>query len=360
MNNLNLGFGVKEILEGETRLLVPDLPPGSHPSKGKVFYNPDMKLNRDLTVSLSRVVKPKDFLDALSGSGAKGIRVMNESGVPVVFNDVNPLAVKLIKKNLELNGLKADVHNMDANILMRTSRYSFVDVDPFGSPARFVDSAACSVKDYLGITATDTAALTGTYPRSGLRKYGVLVSRTSFMHELGIRALIGFVVREFSKYALAVKPILSHSTLHYYRVVFSVSKGKMKATNAMRSLKWVVYDRKSDDRWYSNVQDPRHENYGPVWSREIFDSGVLSRMKPVSSESEKFLYLANQESDITMPYIDTHVLAKKYGINPLGIEKIIEALSSQGFTASRTHFCPYCIKSDAQPSEIASILNPHN
>ncbi len=114
-------FGIQtvEITEGKTRLLVPDSSGLSHPAHLPVFFNPSMGLNRDITVSVMGASRPKNMLDALSGTGAKGIRVMNEADVPVVFNDHNPMAVKFIKYNLALNGLSARVENRDANILMR-------------------------------------------------------------------------------------------------------------------------------------------------------------------------------------------------------------------------------------------------
>ncbi len=351
-------FPVVEVQEGRAKLLVPDLSRYNHPAHAPVFFNPAMELNRDITVSVMKALKPRDMLDALAGTGAKGIRVMLEAGVEVAFNDRNPLAVKFIKENLSRNGLKARVYQKDANILMREESFHSIDIDPFGSPAPFVDSAANCLKNHgiLGITATDTSALTGTYPRAGLRRYGVLVGRTSFMHELAIRALIGFVVREFAKYDIALRPIFSHSTLHYYRVFFKARYGKIRATKAMKELKWLVYDRKTEDRWYSDLQEKGFENYGPVWSKGLWDEDLLGKMEGVSGEAEKLISLAREESRFELPYIDYHILAGKYGLSLLKMDRLIEVLSEHGISASRSHFCGHCFKSDAQPSEIASVL----
>ncbi len=350
-----------EVVEGRTRLLVPDTSKYRHPAHAPVFFNPSMALNRDVTVSVFSVYK-KQMLDALSGTGAKGVRVMNEAGVEVVFNDLNPLAIKFIEKNLELNGLRARVEKKDANVLMREERFPAIDIDPFGSPAPFIDSAAVSLKNHgiLGITATDTAALTGTYPSSGLRKYGVIVGRTSFMHELGIRALIGFVVREFAKYNVSLRPVFTHSTLHYYRVFFYARYGKRRATDAVKSLSWIVYDRSTEDRWYSRLQDPGFENFGPVWSGDLWDLDLLKKMPDISDGVAELKGLALNESRYNLPYIDYHTLASKYHLPLLKMSKLEEVLSSQGIGFSRTHFCSHCFKSDAQPSEIASVLKSTN
>ena len=48
-----------------------------------------------------------------------------------------------------------------------------VDIDPFGTPSPFIESAAISAKagGMLCVTATDTSALCGTYKEPCIRKY---------------------------------------------------------------------------------------------------------------------------------------------------------------------------------------------
>jgi len=43
---------------------------------------------------------------------------------------------------------------------------------------------------FLAVTATDTSALTGTYPKATKRKYWADSYRTEFLHEQAIRILI--------------------------------------------------------------------------------------------------------------------------------------------------------------------------
>ena len=96
----------KEIVEGKTRLLIPEKGKFGKTEAGKlrkppVFYNPRMKLNRDICCAVVGVLKEKEeikFLDLLAGSGAKGIRIANEVGCKVHLNDANEKACELIKK----------------------------------------------------------------------------------------------------------------------------------------------------------------------------------------------------------------------------------------------------------------------
>ena len=45
------------------------------------FYNPKMLLNRDIGVAMASCLGLSDYLDALSASGIRGLRVAKEAGV---------------------------------------------------------------------------------------------------------------------------------------------------------------------------------------------------------------------------------------------------------------------------------------
>ena len=139
---------VVEVTEGKTRFFAPrqdphlQFPPGS----GPVFYNARMELNRDATILLLSVLRPESYLDAMGASGVRGLRVACEVGIPVTINDWSQRAVDLIQQNVEALGLAAEVTRSDANALMSERKFDAVDLDPFGTPAPFVDSSARSAR----------------------------------------------------------------------------------------------------------------------------------------------------------------------------------------------------------------------
>jgi tRNA (guanine26-N2/guanine27-N2)-dimethyltransferase len=118
-----------------------------------MFYNPKMELCRDIDVasvsafasSLTSRVQPI-YIDALAGSGVRGLRIANEVGMCVHINDRSTPAYELIKRNIALNSLeeRARAYNENANILLLQTRYEMVDLDPFGSPVPFLDAACKS------------------------------------------------------------------------------------------------------------------------------------------------------------------------------------------------------------------------
>src|SRR5439155_281654 len=113
-------------------------------------------------------------LDGLAATGAWGIRMQLEAGpYEITFNDRSTLAVRLIRENLRRNWTRGDVVNGELVSLLGTDQYDFVDIDPFGPPTPFLGALFEEIKNGsgLGVTATDTSVLSGTYPAACLRRY---------------------------------------------------------------------------------------------------------------------------------------------------------------------------------------------
>ena len=146
------------------------------PGKRKgVFYNPSMKFSRDLNVEFAKKLNFKGlFLDGMAASGIRGMRLALECNYNVEFCDTSKLAVEAIKDNLKLNNLKSEVFHDDLQNLVKKRQYDWIDVDPFGTPAPYLESTIENVNDggILGIAATDTAVLCGAKPSICFKRYG--------------------------------------------------------------------------------------------------------------------------------------------------------------------------------------------
>lgn len=356
-------------------------------AKAPVFYNPVMELNRDLSVLALQVYRDNQnddvkICDAFGGSGIRGIRYAREiSGIEdVVITDLNPLAVKYTCDNIESNGLdNVRVYKEDANILLRKCRGKFdvVDIDPFGTPAPFVESAATSLKSggLLCVTATDTSALCGTYKEPCIRKYGAMPLKTEYCHENGLRILIGFIARTFAKYKKFITPVFSHSTEHYLRVYLEVGRG---AKNTDKSLKYLGYIAHCDKCLYRmtisgitpHIPDECPEcggvikAGGPLWLGKIQDSEYIKNMQdllPLKSigtynNSLKLLERCYEESEGPVTFYDVHKICKVLKISAPRFSSILEELLKAGYFASRTHVKPTGIKTDAPIEEIKNII----
>ncbi|MFQ6020539.1 MAG: tRNA (guanine(10)-N(2))-dimethyltransferase [Candidatus Aenigmatarchaeota archaeon] len=307
-----------------------------------VFYNPEMELSRDISVSCIQTFQKQSKLnlnicDALAGTGIRGLRYAKEiSGIKkVVLNDKNPKAFNLIKKSIKLNKLsrKCIAKKGDANVLLHENVFNVIDIDPFGSPNIFLDSAARSIwhKGFLCVTATDTAPLSGTYPQTCFKKYGIFSKKTEYYSELGMRILISYIILTLAKRDRSFIPLLSHATRHYFRVF-----GKIEHLGKLRNIL---------------KQFKMFDGIGPIYLGKIKDNkfckevlkDLQKRDFKLGKQEERLLKLIISEIDVPF-YYDLHRMRKKQLPK---IDEVIKKLKKKGFKASRTHFCLTGIKTNA-------------
>lgn len=135
------------------------------------------------------------ILEALSATGLRSIRYAKEiSGIKeIIANDLSRKAVDSIVYNVKQNHVEHLVtpSYSDAMTLMYTStsaekRFTVIDLDPYGSPTRFLDGAVQSISDggLLLITATDMAVLAGGTPEACYVKYGSVPLKMKACHEM--------------------------------------------------------------------------------------------------------------------------------------------------------------------------------
>ncbi|PIN72963.1 tRNA (guanine(10)-N(2))-dimethyltransferase, partial [Candidatus Woesearchaeota archaeon CG10_big_fil_rev_8_21_14_0_10_47_5] len=99
---------LKEIHEGAAALRI-YAPKGAVSKSLPVFYNPIMRLNRDIGVLILSCLDKKgmQIADIMAGSGVRAVRLALElpagrAGL-IVANDASPDAVRFIEANLRLN-----------------------------------------------------------------------------------------------------------------------------------------------------------------------------------------------------------------------------------------------------------------
>lgn len=364
------------VTEGRTTIAVPVQDPTVHfpPGTAPIFYNPRMALNRDTTVLIIRQIAPLSYLDAMAASGIRGCRVGNETGVPVTLNDRDPCAIELINKNIRLLGLDAKISCRDANSLMSEEKFGFVDLDPFGTPAPFIDSAIRSSGKYLGITATDTAPLCGAHLKAGIRRYMARPMNTDYHTEVGLRILLGSVVRHAAVYDKGVIPLFCYAHEHFVRLHLKLVNSASAADRSIGRLGYIYQCTKCPFRMEEAGFFPRSlvcpecgislHPIGPVWLGSIQDKEILEAMINECEdfkagdprELKRLLSSCYNEPDISFSY-DYHKLAKYYRISPGPIDILLHHLTDEGYRADRVHYSGYGIKTDAPLEVIRSFIS---
>ncbi len=368
----------KIITEGTTRIEVPipDETSSFPPSSAAVFYNPAMRMNRDIAVSaiayFSKANPEYTYLDALSASGIRGLRIAKEVGLNTTMNDWNDGSFELIKRNIDQNNLtNCTAIKRNANVVMLDDSFDIIDLDPFGSPAPFLEAACFSTKRLLCITATDTAPLCGAHKKAGIRNYAAVPLKTDYYPEMGVRILMGAVARTLAKYDKSMTPLLSYASAHYVRIFIAVKKGIREADECLENMGFVsqCFNCSARELKYGLAvhmeQKCRVCGYttspaGPLWLGRLHDTkfceGVLEEVgKKEFKEAVKLISACRDELDVPLHY-DYHKLCKSLGITAMPTDELVYALRERGFQASRTHFSGISFKTDAGIEAVNRII----
>jgi tRNA (guanine26-N2/guanine27-N2)-dimethyltransferase len=340
------------VVEGKAKIIV-----------NGTFYNPKMSFCRDLDMLIFSTLGKHKILDALSATGVRGIRAMLEADCEVAFNDANPKAVEIIKKNLEINNLSAEVFCSDASILMRTKKFEHVDIDPFGSPANFIESA-CVHSKFLSVTATDLEALC-CKTSAGLRKYSAFVLKTDVPHEIGLRVLLGFIARTALRFEKAIYPLISWAKEHYYRVHVKIKRSSSEATKTLEKIGYISFCRKCFakriTKFGESVETCRCGDrpilIGPLWLGELKNRDFVDKVISLADGKLKnFLLKIQNEIDYPLAYSIPKICSLISKAAP-STANLVEKLKNIGYMASPVHYCGYCIKTNAEIDKIIKILS---
>jgi tRNA (guanine26-N2/guanine27-N2)-dimethyltransferase len=391
-------FPTEIIEEGRVKVLVPELkafvklPSEYAPSKAPVFYNPVMELNRDLAVLVlqtyqRRIERKISVCEPLTGCGLRGIRfAMEVEGVAkTVLNDINEQAFRLASYNVQMNGLAKHVRvrRKEANFILsshsaRHMRFDFVDIDPFGSPVPFLDSAVRALHDggLVALTATDMASLCGVHPRACRRKYGGNPLRTEYCHELAARLIAGCLSTTAARHDLGVNVVFTHRGEHYIRVYATVKYGARSADESIGNMGFVLHCFKCSHRepkkGLFEVEHSREcrecgsrlRAAGPLWLGKLFDTGFCDMMEQESRKRRlrfgakiaKMLSLIKSESSAPFTYFVIDKMCDVLNLPVPRVKVVIEALRKEGFQASLTHFSSRGVRSDVSAGRLAEIL----
>ncbi len=351
-----------EVQEGLANVLVPRAHAVKGPGKVGAFpfYNKTMAFPRDVSVLILEAVGSdvNRVLDGLSSTGILGIRFSLESAgdFDITLNDRRPDAKEVIAKNLVRNEVSgATVTCEDLNVLLHQQRFDYVDIDPFGTPIRFLESALRSLRagGYLAVTATDTAVLAGAYPKTCFRRYGARSVKAPFGHELGVRILVGAVVRTAAKYDLAARPLLTLWIGHCYKAFLEVEAGAGRADRALAHLGNVTYEPGSD-----RAVDAGGD-VGPMWVGDLHQLEVLRRAQPknyMPAVVSKYHELWQEEAEAPPLFFTTDEVASRLRMRAPPLRTVLRTLRESGFQACRTSFDPKGFKTDATWANLGRLM----
>lgn len=332
--------------------------------RAPVFYNPAMAISRDLHLCVVEALhqaagRRLTIWDALAASGIRGARTLGETSAVerLLSTDLQPEAVGWLQKNLSLiDPERSTARKADALEVPPEAPFDLIDLDPYGTPMPFVDTALEAVRPggVLAITATDMAVLAGPEKDACQRRYGGRPLRNYLCREAGLRILIAAIARRASLRGRRAVPMLSYARDHHVRTYLKIDVARGEGEPPVRAVPFEGYD---GPPLLHGVKG------GPLWTGSLHDRTIVERMTPIRSaarpkELDAWLALLEEESRLDLLfYYESGAVGKWLGLDrqpPLA--ELLAALRKQGWQACRTSMEPSGWRTNAPSAEVASLL----
>ncbi|XP_017261410.1 tRNA (guanine(26)-N(2))-dimethyltransferase [Kryptolebias marmoratus] len=342
-------------------------------------------------------------LEGLAASGLRSVRFALE--VPglksVTANDFSSKAAALIARNAQFNRVSHLIQAScrDASMLMyemrgKRERYDVIDLDPYGSPASFLDAAVQAVSEggLLCVTCTDMAVMAGNSGETCYGKYGSVSIKAKYCHEMALRIILHSLDQRASVYQRYIQPLLSISADFYIRVFVRVFTGQATVKNSA-SKQALVYNCvgcgsfhlqrmgrriiNGKQMKYSAATGPpvgpecehcgqRHQLGGPIWAEPIHDLGFVQKVLAAMSGNpsrfgtskriEGMLSMVTEELEDVPLYYTVDNLSSTVHCNTPSLLQFRSALLHAGHRVSLSHACKNGIKTDAPPGTIWDVM----
>lgn len=363
---------MQEIVEGTTRLLAPTTNQGTGPGakeKDAPFYNPGMRINRDLSVLLvatesARKGRELDVADVLAGTGARSLRLAHEvdGSIIVHANDGDPTAIAAMEEGRSLNAVPRDrlkIRHGNAHVFLAERRFDVIDVDPFGSSSPFLDAAvrACRHDGLVCLTFTDTGALSGTYPKACRRRYGAEpLHPPEWRTEVGLRILQAAVIRAAGRIDRLASPVFSVAKSHWMRVVMRITDDKSGADRASKDIGFVA---EHPDTGQAVRVDA---GAGPVWWGPLHDPETVQAMQSqceahaLDDATRQLMDQLVAEGDAAPYWLHVPHLHRRLGGDGMPRrEHLLRALQEAGSNTAPTHMDVQGIRADADATTLRAV-----
>jgi tRNA (guanine26-N2/guanine27-N2)-dimethyltransferase len=295
----------------------------------------------------------------------------------VALVDFNEDSLLLARRNAAENRVLNRCHIVQSETnrflhsrFRRDVKYDYVDVDPFGTPAPFLQGTFVAASDggMVSVTATDTAVLCGVYPEVAVRRYSAVPLKSEFKHEVGVRILVNSCRRAAAVLDLGIEPVLAHSRKHYLRVYLRVALGAQAADRSVENEGYIAECRRCGQIRYGPKSIDMCAKCGspvvpagPLWIGPLVDEVVLKKALTACeeeglSDAGKMLRSLSGINEFPPYSYSLDKVTSELRVPGVSDSEVSRQLAKNGRRSMRQPFEKTGLKTDADYSEVVAAV----
>ncbi len=314
-----------------------------------------MALDRDLGVAFVRALDRRlgAGWEATAATGVRGLRLLRETSSfdSFLFTETSPRSFEVLQANVAGDARARAERRDSAGPALGGAAFDYVDVDPYGSPLRFLGSAIAATRPggVLAVTATDLPVLAGAQPAACRRLYGAEPVRGRLGPEGALRILLATLDGRVRAGGRGLRPLLAYVGGHHVRAYVELAPS-VPGDASVGTI--------DPGRWDGPPISGRAP-VGPLWTGPLVAPEIAARLRVPSTaarprELERFLALLREEAEVVRPfYYEANLLAGRLGLaRPPRLDDLLRELRELGYRAARTHVRPEGVRTDAPRSVV--------
>lgn len=345
------------------------------------FYRTTSKIGRDLAVLAAAIYRQQHgrlrVIDAMTGCGVRSLRYHLEAGADWVWaNEGNPELKTLLSDNLR-QGMTTDTYRIthqDANQLFfscaqQQDYYDLIDIDSFGSPTPFVNTALWAIKlgGLLYLTSTDGRTTSGHALEKSVQVYGACARSHPAVHEQGLRLLIGCAAQQAAARGFHIEPVFSIFNGFIHRVMVRVVTGSWQdqhygflaychSCGQFRTAHWRQLGQLGCE-----VCSMAPVVSGPMWLGPLHDVDYLDQMTALATQwhwpqrIQRLLAVMADEAAMPPYYYPLAEIGRRGQMDVPARDRLIKGICDRSYHATRTHLDSQAIKTNAPLSVCLDI-----
>ncbi|WP_228016166.1 tRNA (guanine-N1)-methyltransferase [Leptolyngbya ectocarpi] len=342
------------------------------------FYRSSSQIGRDLAVLAAAIYRQHHgqlrVIDAMTGCGVRPLRYHLESGADWIWaNEGNPELRALLQENLR-QGMAPEsygITHQDANQLFfrcaqQQDYYDLIDIDNFGSPTPFINSALWAIKfgGLLYLTSTDGRTTGGHALEKSVQMYGACARRHPAVYEQGLRLLMGYAAQQAAARGWCIQPVFSIFNGSIHRAMVRVVPQSWQdedygflaycyGCGQFRTAGWRQLGQLSCE-----VCGTAPVVSGPMWLGPLHDMEYVGQMAKLANKwqwpQRIQQLLAVMMAEATMPpyYYPLAEIGRRGQMDIPARDRLIAGIrerpvADSHYRATRTHLDAQAIKTDA-------------